>query len=97
MAVKKSDMCHGTKEITINEPTYHSQKSSHHNSVPRLELVAALKAIELRKSIEKALKRKCADLCLMLSAVVTDGLINNSAQVGTPSLPRTEALSLITQ
>ena len=34
------------------------QKSSHHNSVPRLELVAALKAIELRKSVEKALKRK---------------------------------------
>ena len=34
------------------------QRSSHHNSIPRLELVAAHKAIVLRQAIEKAIGRK---------------------------------------
>ena len=53
----------GATHVTIISARSHvvplnPEKTSHHNSVPRLELAAAVKAVEIRQFIQKTLKRQ---------------------------------------
>ena len=54
-----------------------SSKAAHHNLAPRLELVAAVKGVELKSAIEKAVKRDFVRVFLWADSEIVLKQINN--------------------